>query len=409
MKTQKLERNDGLPIPYLASNAIKALLRSLAGLLLLAGLLASATAARAATPGIGGKRGVDTMQVNLYVGGGIERILALDPTDPGYPTNLIATVTGIYYEIVASQPPIRMQGVADQIKARMPDLVSVEEASLLRVESPGDLIYGGTNLATHVVYDYLQLLVDALKARGAHYAVASISDEIDVELPMMNLQTGTIDDARLTDREAILVRTDLPPGQFRATHPQSGHFTNVIAIPGTGFSVLRGWCSVDVFVRGQNLRYVCVHLEDEAAPQIQILQANELLAGPANVNLPVLLVGDFNADPFGRDGSLAYGLFPAAGFTDTWAALHPNDLTSGLTWGHDEYLADPSVLFNRRIDFVFFRGAGFVPMQANVVDMRLARLAPPFWASDHAALAVQLDVQRAPLAKAKAAVTKTSR
>jgi len=35
---------------------------------------------------------------------------------------------------------------------------------------------------------------------------------LDVELPMLNLQTQTIDDARLTDRDAILIRTDLPPG-----------------------------------------------------------------------------------------------------------------------------------------------------------------------------------------------------
>ncbi len=359
--------------------------------LLMAGLLASAAPARAQENGIGGKRSVDVMQVNLYVGGGLQRAVALDPTDPNYVSKLITAVTGIYYEIVASQPPVRLQGVAEQIAARMPDLVCVEEASLIRLQSPGDLAYGGTTPATNVVFDYLQTLTDALAAHGAHYTVATVTYGFDAEMPMFNLQTGTIDDARLTDREAILVRTDLPPGQLRATNPQGGNFKNVVVTP-TGLPLWYGWCSVDVFVRGQNFRYICAHLTEETAPEIQVLEAQELLAGPANVDLPVIIVGDFNADPFGRDGSIAYGLFPEAGFSDAWAVLHPNIPADGLTWGHDEFLANPAVSFNRRIDLVFYKGAGFIPTQADVVDMELGRTQPPLWATDHAALSAEFQL-----------------
>jgi hypothetical protein len=333
----------------------------------------------------GGKRGVDVMQVNLCVGGDLHRAIALDPTNPNYISNLIVTVTGIYYEIVASQPEVRIQGVAEQIAARMPDLVSIEEASLIRLQSPGDLAIGGATPATNVVFDYLQILTDELAAQGAHYMVAAVTYGFDAEMPMFNLQTGTIDDARLTDREAILVRTDLPPGQLHATNPQGGNFSNMV-VTATGLQLPYGWCSVDVFVRGQNLRYICAHLTEETAPEIQVLEAQELLAGPANVELPVMIVGDFNADPFGRDGSVAYSLFPAAGFSDAWAMLHPNIPAEGLTWGHDEFLANPAASFDRRIDLVFYKGAGFVPTQADVVDMELGRTQPPLWASDHASL-----------------------
>jgi endonuclease/exonuclease/phosphatase family metal-dependent hydrolase len=359
-------------------------------LLLIATTLALALPVSAGQPfGPGGKRGVDTMTVNLYIGGGTERILALDPTDPDYINNLIATVTGIYYEILASQPSVRLDGVAGQIAARMPDIVAVQEASLIRNESPGDLVFGGTSPATNVVADYLQILVGLLNARGAHYIVVSSADEIDIELPMLNLVTGTIDDARLTDREAILVRTDLPPGQLRVLHPMSGNFTNVIQIPGVGLSVLRGWCSVDVFIRGRDFRYICVHSEEETAPQIQILQARELLGGPAHVNMPVMICGDFNSDPLHRDGSLAYDTYTAAGFKDAWAVLHPFDPAGGLTWGHDEFLADPSRLFDRRIDLVFYKGATFTPVQADVLDLWLNRTLPPLWSSDHAAVSAE--------------------
>ncbi len=339
--------------------------------------------------GVGGKRSLTTMQANLYVGGGIERAVALDPSDPGYITNLIATVTGIYYEIVASQPQVRLGGVADQIVERMPDVVSIEEGSLIRNQSPGDLAVGGTTPATNVVFDYIEILMDALEARGAHYRVAAVTYGFDAEMPMLNMQTGTIDDVRLTDREAILVRTDLPAGQLRVSNPQGDNFKNVVEVPGTGLKLLYGWCSVDLFVRGERLRYICAHLTDETAPQIQIFQARELLDGPANVRGPVLLVGDFNSDPLHRDGSTAFDVFPAAGFRDLWATLHPADLAGGLTWGHDEFLADPTQPFDRRIDLVFYRGATFVPSGIQVLDGSLDRTEPPLWTSDHAALAAQ--------------------
>ena len=378
------------------------LFNAVASLLLSSALLAAALPVQAGAMCSNGKRGFETMTVNLYVGAGTENITALDPTDPNYLVNLVSAVTGVYYQVLASQPPVRMQGVADQVVARMPDVFAVEEATLLRIQSPGDIVQGGTTPATVVVYDYLQLLVDALQARGAHYAVAATSVEWDIEMPMFELgpdgtPTGVIDDVRQTDREAILVRTDLPPGQLRISHQQSGHFTNLLVYPSLGFAVTRGWCSVDVCARGDNFHYVCAHLEEETYPQLQVLQAKELLAGPVKTSLPVMLVGDFNSDPLHRDRLLsdptAYPYIIRAGFRDTWAALHPFHPAGGLTWGHDEFLANPTELFDRRIDFVFFRGPSFVPVKAEPVDMVLNRTQPPLWASDHAALEAELLVE----------------
>jgi endonuclease/exonuclease/phosphatase family metal-dependent hydrolase len=282
-------------------------------LLLVLTLLSPVSTVMGGAADVGGKRHIDTMTINLYLGSGTGRILALNPADPGYLTNLVATVTGIYYEILASQPSVRLQGVADEIATRMPDIVAVEEASLIRTESPGDLIVGGTNPATHVVLDYLQILVDALAVRGAPYAIVSSENEFDVELPLFNPQTGAIDDVRLTDRDAILVRTDLPPGQLHVSNPQHSNFKNLVQIPSIGLSVLRGWCSVDVSIRGERFRYICTHLEEETFPQIQLLQSQELLSGPARITLPVILAGDFNADTLHRNGTQTYDALIAGG------------------------------------------------------------------------------------------------
>jgi len=363
-------------------------------LLLLITLLASVLPAQAGDRYAVGPHTLKTMTVNLYIGTGTESITALDPTDPNYLMNLVTAVTGTYYELLASQPPVRLQAVADQIAARKPDIVAVEEATLLRLQSPGDLVAGGTTPATDVVLDYLQILVDSLNARGAHYAVVSVGYEWDIEMPMFNLETGGIDDVRQTDREAILVRTDLPSGQLTTWNPQHGNFANLLEIPGLGISLTRGWCSVDVSTRGDTLRYICAHLEEETAPWIQVLQAKELIAGPAKTWLPVVLVGDFNSDPLHRDrpwiDPTAYPRILMAGFLDTWAVLHPFRPAGGLTWGHDEFLADPTLPFDRRIDFVFFRGPGILPLKAEPIDLVLGRTEPPLWASDHAALAAEL-------------------
>jgi hypothetical protein len=62
----------------------------------------------------------------------------------------------------------------------------------------------------------------------------------------------------------------------------------------------------------------------------------------------------------------------------------------------DALLADPTSLFDRRIDFVFFRGPSFVPAKAEPFDMVLNRAQPPLWSSDHAALAAELLIEPAP-------------
>jgi len=69
-----------------------ALLRNATALLLMIAvtLLALAVSTQAGhVPGYGGKRGVETITANLYISGGIGRIVTLDPSDPDYLTKLV--------------------------------------------------------------------------------------------------------------------------------------------------------------------------------------------------------------------------------------------------------------------------------------------------------------------------------
>jgi hypothetical protein len=159
----------------------------------------------------------------------------------------------------------------------------------------------------------------------------------------------------------------------------------VIGLPSLGLSVLRGWCSIDVETQGEGFRFICTHLEEETSPELQVQQAQELIDGPANTRKAVIIAGDFNADSLHRDGSVAYDTFTTGGFGDSWLQVHPHKSQGGLTWGHDELLADPSTPFDRRIDQMRFLGVGLYAIEARTIDLPLSRSEPPLWASDHAA------------------------
>ena len=109
-------------------------------------ILISITPAWSQKPG--GKRGVDVATVNLYVGADFAPITTLNPADPDYPVQLVTSVATIHAIIVASNFPARAAALAQEIVARSPDIVALQEVSLLRRQSPGDLIAGGTVPAT---------------------------------------------------------------------------------------------------------------------------------------------------------------------------------------------------------------------------------------------------------------------
>lgn len=343
------------------------------------------TAGPAWSEDVGGKREIDVATVNLYIGADLSPITTLNPADPAYKTKLVAAVATVHARILASGFPLRAAALAQEIVARGPDVVALQEVSLIRRQSPGDSVIGGTVPATEVELDYLQILLDALHTYGGHYAVVSKVEDTDVELPLAT-SPFTFDDVRLTDSDVILARTDLPPGHLRVTNPLHANFTASVPLP-TGVVVKRGWCSIDVQSRGRWFRVINTHLEDQLPPplpNIQGFQAAELLAVPANVDAPVILAGDFNSDANGNYSSATYALLTGPGhFSDAWSEANPNQ--QGLTWGHDDFLADKSHPFSLRLDLVLLRGDPFDASSATVADP-VIRSAPPFWFSDHGAL-----------------------
>jgi endonuclease/exonuclease/phosphatase family metal-dependent hydrolase len=296
--------------------------------------------------------------------------------------DLLLKVAAVYQAYVATNFHERAAALALEIESVRPDLIGLQEAVLVRTQWPPD---GPATPAPDVAFDYVEILLAALEARGLHYEVVVQSLGWDVELP-----SALGIDVRHTDREVILARADLQVADLKLSNAQAGNFLVNCQIPSStlgAVTILRGWASVDAKIRGKSFRFITTHLDGDClpfTPLFQQAQAAELLSGPAATHLPVVFVGDLNSA--GDGTSMVYNSVIAAGFSD---AAVVGGLGQVATCCHYD-LSDASSVLDRRIDFVLFRG-DFDTRKAIVVgDDPAGRTVSGRWPSDHAGVAAEL-------------------
>jgi endonuclease/exonuclease/phosphatase family metal-dependent hydrolase len=341
-------------------------------LVLAAAALLAVPAARAEQPHpFAADRQVTVMTQNLYLGTDLNPIFAA----PNLPALFAAVGTG-WAQVQSNDFPARAEAIADEIAAARPDLVGLQEAEVYRTDVPPD---GSATPAETVSYDFIRLLVNALAERGLSYEPVDVFSGTDVELPAGFPPM----DVRFTDRVTVLARTDEKTADLKLSNPQSGAYPTRLTVQTAAgpITVPRGWVSVDVKIRGRSFRLVTTHLE-AFSPLVRNPQAAELLSGPANTDLPVVAVGDFNSGPGGDPA--AYGILLSGGFSDAW----PDG--AGLTCCHATDLHNPSAVLTKRIDLVLTRG-GFDTVSADVVGEEPADRTPSgLWPSDHAGVVATL-------------------
>jgi len=334
--------------------------------------------------------GLRVMTYNIYLGTDLGPIMAA-----GTEVEFLTAAVRAYAELQQSNFPARAGRIAEEIADVQPDVVGLQEVALWSVSAPYDPTQ--PPLVNFVVqYDFLQILLDSLKAHHLRYTAPSVVWTSDVAAPVPT----AFDDqgnptafalVRFQDRDAILVRNGV-----RATDPQHGVYTAFIPLNmlGTQTGLYRGWCSILATVDGKSFRFVTSHLEAENA-DINYLQAQELVGLLKNVRDPVIWVGDFNSDA--NSGAPSYETALAAGFSDLWLLAHPRDpgLTNGPNDGvgalnaQGELVPWPRLVFNQRIDLVLFRDGGRTPhpVYAGIFgDQRDDRTRSGLWPSDHAAV-----------------------
>lgn len=369
----------------------------------------AAHAAKGAPPG----KPITVMTRNLYLGADINRPVVAAATAQAQgktPQEILLALAHATYQTRAivdqTDFTTRAPLLAREIAAAQPDLVGLQEVALWR-SGPLDLLHVGTPDATHVDYDFLQLLLDQLAARGVHYEAVQVGLRADVEAPSFTGSPfdGTIGadarDVRLTMRDVILMRSD---NALRVTGSGSTVYAQNLSVDvaGTTMRFDRGFNWVDVSAGASRLRFINTHLEafssDLAFVQAQQLLASAPAAGRANV-----IVCDCNSDPLNssvKSGDhvphkAPYDLITGpGGFTDEWLQWAP--ASEGWTSGLGELVNDPTAAeFDHRIDMVFARsadGGGLAVDRGQVTGTDPSDRDPAtgLWPSDHGGVVLRL-------------------
>jgi hypothetical protein len=331
---------------------------------------------------------ITVMTRNLYLGANLDQAIAAIFSGDHDAISQAATAT--WASVMATNFPERAEVLADELALSQPQLVGLQEVSLYRT-GPPDTFSENPTPARRVRLDYLEILLQELHERNLHYAPVAVTKNFDVENPGYTAP-GVLQDIRLTDRDVILARTDLPASELKLSNVQTANFRTNASFPigttGQSITILRGWGSVDVTSGGHKFRFINAHLEQEGFfDPFQVAQGNEILSGPANTSLPVILVGDYNSRADGT-GTPTYSNLTGAGFTDAWSVTRPGEL--GNTFGHEPLLRNTTVNLTERIDLVLFRGS-VSAVNADVVGDELGDRTPSgLWPSDHAGLMARI-------------------
>jgi len=341
-----------------------------------------------------GKRKADlkVMTQNLYLGSSLGPALEAKTGE-----EFVEAVARIYSTVQYTNFPARAQAIADEIQAKQPDLIGLQEVTKWTTEGlnppPG--------------YDFLAILEGALEERGLHYTAASISHNAKIgpaPLAVSESSCPVLEGPEFTcgvtleDRDVVLVSDDTHGLSW--SNPQSGNYATqrTLELPSGAASFERGWASVDATLKHRRFRFVTTHLETEESPPVQEAQAAEFLAGPGN-GRTVVATGDFNS---AADGSTtgSYALLTAPRqFRDAWKE---GPLGAGWSCCQESNtpplapgaLNNPVSTLKTRIDLILSRGAARSNgHEAELIGDTRFQTEPPFWPSDHAGVVAILHLR----------------
>lgn len=374
--------------------------------------LPAVSAAQAApAPKVPPAKPITVMTRNLYLGADINRPVeaALAAQKAGAtPQQVVAAlaVATDYTRRIVDQTDFttRSKLLAREIASAKPDLVGLQEVALWQ-SGPLELDKVAVPNATTVDYDFLQLLLDDLRAAGTPYVAEVIGKRADVESPSFTTTMGNPRDVRLTMHDVILKRAT---NALKVTGEGDQLFDHNLAveISGKTMNFARGYQWVDVTSGGTSFRFVNSHFEAFSS-DLALAQAKQVVAEATAPERTTVFVCDCNSDPLlekikpidhvphkapyeyitGDDAG-------QGGYTDQW--LEWADAEDGWTSGLSELVNDDSTDgFDHRIDMVFSHtpdGRALVVDRGFITGNELSDRDPAtgLWPSDHAGVVLRL-------------------
>jgi endonuclease/exonuclease/phosphatase family metal-dependent hydrolase len=331
-------------------------------------------------------RQLKVMTQNLYLGS------SLDPAlEAVGGAEFVAAVAEIYGTSVMTNFPLRAKAIADTIAARKPDMIGLQEVSKWSTNA----LKAGANPPS---FDFLQILLDELAARGMHYKVAGVSDNAFIGPAPLIAPSFGCDEVRsaldadcfvsFADRDVIL--KNMARKKLFLQDPVNADYETQQSFdsPLGPIDFGRGWVYVDGSLHGKKFRMANTHLEVEGFPDVQVAQGEEFLAGPANTDRRLIVTGDFNSAADGSN-TPTYANLIGSGLSDSWVEARGDE--PGLTCCQNGTLSNTVAEYDKRIDLILGHGIEAFPFADVIDDEPLNDTgAIPVWPSDHAGVIARL-------------------
>lgn len=312
---------------------------------------------------------------NLYIGTDVDRVIASPPDE------FDQRVQEALATFISTDFGSRSGAIANQILDANAHVVGLQEVYLINTQG----VAGVPDMSV----DFLGILQAQLAARGLDYRVVAQETLTQLIIPAGG---GTVS---LVDSDVLLVR-----GDVSSTNPSAVVYQAKLTVPfgPSTLDILRGYTAADVDVGGKRYRIVNTHFEPrQPAPQIQQAQAVELLSALADVEDPVVVLGDLNSGPADSEASSPYNMLVESGFADSWASRVPGQGShnaQGFTCCQASDLRNGASQLVERIDLIMIRNDfGFLPRSvigSAVLEVVGAdqddRTSSGLWPSDHASV-----------------------
>lgn len=323
------------------------------------------------------------MSRNIYLGADIFQLAQAQNQQ-----ELVIVAGQLFNHVHSTDFRVRAELLADEIDAEGPALIGLQEVALYRLQVESDFQTYQLPNADVVVYDFLELLIEALDDRGLDYRIAARVQNADAELPALldPASSEDLSDIRLTIYDVILVRSDVSTSNAR-----TGRYEAAALLPAGGFQVPfpRGWTAVDALLGGERVTFVNTHIEGLAsAHEPQILELLDILA---DIDGRVIVVGDLNAQPNLTVNEGYRHMVLEGPFNDAFAEVGTG---AGYTCCFAANLIDDSRQLDERIDYVLYKG-DLQPLSVDVVGEEQTDRDPAtgFRPSDHAGVVASFEVR----------------
>ena len=372
---------------------------------------------------------VTVMTRNIYLGADVGPAMKLLP-------NFSASAEFMWGQVKQTDFSLRARGLAAEIESINPDVVAIQEATKW-ICTPH--VWSKKT----VVYDFTQELISELAKGGSKYRIASAAgkDAFNVgfainPIPGLTMvhDPQTFQKLFGTDDAACgfqIADTLLVKSEFEIVNAGTSEYEKSYTIIPTLMTVYRGYSWADINIHGSVIRFIATHLEslfDEGKVPVAKLQAEQLIADTNAVEMPLVVMGDFNSDPRdprkpadpnpGEQPVANESCEPQVGDPTSataldqcnayWSMVQSGFMDSGpdptkpanFSWGYDALLKGPATSrpagMTDRLDYIFTKHFQ-QPISAQVFGNRFPE-GVGVWncggnqcaASDHAGVAVTL-------------------